>query len=94
LSSKPTPRATPNLRTSAHDRNLIDRAAQSIGKARTDFIVDATRRTAEERLLVPSLFLVSQSTRATRLAMIDTPAKPDTLLRRTMKASPASRQRP
>jgi uncharacterized protein (DUF1778 family) len=86
--SKPTPRETLNLRIAAHDRSLIDRAAQSSGKTRTDFILSAARRAAEETLLDQSLFLVSQSTFAKFLAMLDAPANPNARLRRTMKATP------
>ena len=71
--SKPAPRETLNLRIAAHDRNLIDRAAQSSGKTRTDFILGAARRAAEETLLDQSLFLVSQSSYAKFLAMLDAP---------------------
>lgn len=86
--SKPAPRETLNLRIPAHDRSLIDRAAQSSGKTRTDFILGAARRAAEEALLDQSLFLVSQSTYAKFMAMLDAPAKPNARLRRTMKATP------
>jgi uncharacterized protein (DUF1778 family) len=86
--SKPAPRETLNLRIPAHDRSLIDRAAQSSGKTRTDFILSAARRAAEETLLDQSLFMVSQSTYARFLAMLDSPAKPNARLRRTMKATP------
>lgn len=86
--SKPPPRETLNLRIPAHDRSLIDRAAQSSGKSRTDFILGAARRAAEETLLDQSLFLVSQATYAKFLAMLDAPAKPNARLRRTMKAKP------
>ena len=87
--SKPPPRETLNLRIPAHDRNLIDRAAQSSGKTRTDFILGAARRAAEETLLDQSLFLVSESTYAKFLALLDAPGKPNARLRRTMKATPA-----
>jgi uncharacterized protein (DUF1778 family) len=86
--SKPPPRETLNLRIAAHDRSLIDRAAQSSGKTRTDFILGAARRAAEETLLDQSLFLVSQATYVKFLAMLDAPAKPNARLRRTMKAKP------
>jgi len=86
--SKPAPRETLNLRIPAHDRSLIDRAAQSSGKTRTDFILGAARRAAEETLLDQSLFLVNQSTYAKFLAMLDAPAKPSSRLSRTMKAAP------
>ena len=85
--SKPAPRETLNLRIPAHDRSLIDRAAQSSGKTRTDFILGAARRAAEEALQDQSLFLVSQSTCARFMAMLDAPAKPNARLRRTMKAT-------
>lgn len=86
--SKPAPRETLNLRIPAHDRSLIDRAAQSSGKTRTDFILGAARRAAEEALLDQSLFLVSQSTYTKFLAMLDAPANPNARLKRTMKATP------
>ena len=85
---KPAPRETLNLRIPAHDRSLIDHAAQSSGKTRTDFIPGAARRAAEEALLDRSLFLVSQSTYAKFLAMLDATAKPNARLRQTMKAAP------
>jgi uncharacterized protein (DUF1778 family) len=85
---KPAPRETLNLRIPAHDRSLIDRAAQASGKTRTDFILGAARRAAEETLLDQSLFLVSQSTYTKFLAMLDAPARPNARLRRTMKAVP------
>ena len=86
--SKPAPRETLNLRIPARDRNLIDRAAQSSGKTRTNFILGAARRAAEEAVLDQTLFLVSQSTYSKVMAMLDAPAKPNARLRRTMKATP------
>jgi uncharacterized protein (DUF1778 family) len=87
--SKPAPREMLNLRIAARDHNLIDRAAKSSGKTRTEFILGAARRAAEETLLDQSLFLVSQSNCAKILAMLDAPAKPSARLKRTMKATPA-----
>jgi uncharacterized protein (DUF1778 family) len=86
--AKPPPRETLNLRIPAHERSLIDRAAQSSGKTRTDFILGAARRAAEEALLDQSLFLVSQTTYVKFLAVLDAPAKANARLRRTMKATP------
>ena len=56
--SKPAPRETLNLRIPAQDRILIDRAALSSGKTRTDFVLGAARRAAEETLLDQLLALV------------------------------------
>jgi uncharacterized protein (DUF1778 family) len=39
-----------NLRIK-EERSLIDRAAKTLGKNRTDFVLDAARRAAEDALL-------------------------------------------
>ena len=44
-------RETLNLRIKHEERCLIDRAAQLLGKNRTDFMLDATRRAALEAIL-------------------------------------------
>ena len=49
--ARPPRRDTLNLRIPAAERNLIDRAALTSGKTRTDFILEAARRAAEEALL-------------------------------------------
>ena len=48
-----------DLRIPPAERNLIDRAAESAGKTRTDFILEAARRAAEEALLDRALMVVS-----------------------------------
>jgi hypothetical protein len=53
------PRETLNSRSCAAERGLLDRAAKSSGKNRTDSILGAVHRAAEEELLDRSLFLVS-----------------------------------
>ena len=88
-STKVAPRETLNLRSPAAERGLIDRAAQASGKTRTDFILSAARRAAEEELLDRTIFVVSPSTYAKFLAMLDAPPKPNERLRRTMKATPS-----
>lgn len=40
-----------NLRASAAERDLIDRAAAAAGKSRSQFILDSAREAAEEALL-------------------------------------------
>ena len=85
---KPAPRETLNLRIPPAERGLIDRAAKSSGKTRTDFILGAARRAAEEELLERSIFVVSPAAYSKFLAMLDAPAKPNERLRRTMQATP------
>jgi uncharacterized protein (DUF1778 family) len=79
-------RETLNLRIPAAERGLIDRAAKSSGKTRTDFILGAARRAAEEALLERSVFLVSPAAFTKFMALLDAPPKPNVKLRRTMQA--------
>ena len=85
--AKTAPRKTLNLRIPATERGLIDRAARSSGKTRTDFILGAARRAAEEELLDRSIFLVSPASYAKFLARLDAAPAPNERLRRTMKAA-------
>lgn len=86
--AKRAPRETLNLRIPADERGLIDRAAKSSGKTRTDFILSAARRAAEEELLARSVFVVSPEAYAKFVAMLDAPPKPSKALRRTMQTTP------
>ena len=86
--ARPAPRETLNLRIAASERGLIDRAAKSSGKTRTDFILGAARRAAEEELLEHSIFVVSPAIYSKFLAMLDAPPQPNERLRRTMQATP------
>ena len=78
-------RDTLNLRIPAAERNLIDRAAASSGKTRTDFILEAARRAAEETLLDRAMLSVGPEAFAEFLARLDAPPQPNERLRRTMK---------
>jgi uncharacterized protein (DUF1778 family) len=86
-SAKPAPRETLNIRIAAEARSLIDRAAKARGQNRTDFILDAARRAAEDALLERALISVSPAVYAAFVARLDEPAKPNPRLRRTMQAS-------
>ena len=88
--TSPTPadkprRHTLNLRIPAVERDLIDRAAASAGKTRTDFILEAAHRAAEEVLLDRALMVVSPEAYAESLRRVDQPAQPNQLLQRTMR---------
>lgn len=79
-------RDTLNLRITPAERNLIDRAALSSGKTRTDFILEAARRAAEETLLDQAILSVGPEAFAEFLARLDAPPRPNARLRRTMRA--------
>ena len=78
-------RETLNLRIPAAERYLIDRAAESAGKTRTDFILEAARRAAEEALLDRALMVVSPEAYTRFLKRLDRPAQPNERLRSTMQ---------
>jgi uncharacterized protein (DUF1778 family) len=78
-------RDTLNLRISPTARNLIDQAAQTSGKTRTDFILEAAQRAAEEVLLDRAILAVSPQAYAEFLKRLDAPAQPNAKLRRTMR---------
>src|SRR4051812_42774768 len=75
-----------NLRIKPELRSLIDRAAELAGKNRTDFVLEAARRAAEDALLDRALFSVSPEAYAEFVKRLDAPPRPNERLRRTMKA--------
>lgn len=75
-----------NLRIQPELRGLIDRAAALQGKTRTDFVLDASRRAAEEAILDRTLFAVGTDAYGAFLARLDEPPCPNDRLRRTMAA--------
>ena len=82
----PSPRRdTLNLRIPATARNLIDRAAESSGKTRTDFILEAARRAAEAVLLDRTFYAASPEVYAEFLARLDAKPQPNERLRKTMR---------
>lgn len=62
-----------NLRVREDIRDLIDRAAQGLGKSRSEFMIDAARRAAEETLLDQTLVRVDPETYAHFLSVLDQP---------------------
>jgi uncharacterized protein (DUF1778 family) len=84
----PTKRQTLNLRIKSEERDLIDRAARTSGKNRTEFILDATRRAAEETLLDQALLRVGSDAFVAFQARLDAPPQPNERLRKTMQTPP------
>lgn len=88
LKARTPPRDTLNLRIRPEERGLIDRAAMLTGKTRTDFVLEAARRAAEEALLDRTVLTVSPEAYAAFLARLDEPPRPNERLRRTMQTTP------
>jgi uncharacterized protein (DUF1778 family) len=76
-----------NLRIKPEERGLIDRAAKTLGKNRTEFMLDAACRAAEDALLDRTIFTVSPKAYAEFLARLDAPPQPNERLRKTMLTS-------
>ena len=74
-----------SIRIKPEDRCLIDRAAALLGKNRTDFVLDATRRAAEEAILDRTAFIVSPDAYAAFLARLEAPPQPDARLRKALQ---------
>jgi uncharacterized protein (DUF1778 family) len=83
--TKTKKRDTLNLRIKPELRGLIDRAAALTDRNRTDFVLDAARRAAEDTLLDRTVFLVSPKAYAEFLARLDRPPRPNAKLRRTLQ---------
>jgi uncharacterized protein (DUF1778 family) len=78
------PRKTLNMRIAPEDRSLFDRAAQALGKTRTDFILEASRRAAEEAILDRALLSVTPDAYAAFLERLDRPANPNQRLKKSL----------
>jgi uncharacterized protein (DUF1778 family) len=74
-----------NIRVKPEERALIDQAAAALGKSRTDFILEASRRAAEEALLDQTLLRVDRATYARFVELLDAPPRPNASLRRLMQ---------
>ena len=80
-----TKRTAPiNLRALESQRNLIDQAATLSGKNRSDFMLEAACREAENILLDQRLLMVNEETFNTFTTLIDAPVKGNPALRKLM----------
>ena len=72
----PEPKGSINLRIEGQTRALIDAAAASLGKTRTDFMVESARRQAIDVLLDQRLFVLDGERFDSFVAALDAPAQP------------------
>jgi uncharacterized protein (DUF1778 family) len=77
---------TISIRAKAGQRDLIDQAADRLGRSRSDFMLEAACRQAEDVLLDQTYFALDTSSFAAFQAMLDKPPAPTDRLRRTLKA--------
>ena len=74
-----------SIRIKPQVRELIDRAAELAGKNRTDFVLDAARRAAEDTLLDCTVFAVSPKVYRQFLARLDAQPRPSKRLLKSMQ---------
>jgi uncharacterized protein (DUF1778 family) len=83
--AKATSREALNIRIKPEVRGLIDRAAALAGKNRTEFVLEAARRAAEETLLDSTVFAVNPKAYREFLARLDAPPQPNARLRKSIQ---------
>lgn len=74
-----------NLRIKKKQRDLIDRVAGSQGRSRSDFMVDAAYREAQNALLDQALITVDEASWEKYQALLEEPLPPTDKLRRLLK---------
>lgn len=78
-----------NLRVRGETRALIDRAALMLGRTRSDFMIEASRKAAEDAILDQTVIVVDREKYDQFVAALDRPAQPNESLRALMQRSPA-----
>lgn len=76
--------ASINLRASQHQKALIDRAAESLGKTRSDFMLEAACREAESVLLDRRYFALDAAAFDEFVAALDAAPSDNPRLRRLL----------
>ncbi|MGN6592473.1 MAG: DUF1778 domain-containing protein [Terriglobales bacterium] len=74
-----------NLRANQKQKQLIDKAAEALGRSRSDFMLDAACREAESVLLDRRVFVVSGEKFDEFVALLDRPPRRNLRLRRLLR---------
>lgn len=76
---------TISIRAKAGQRDLIDQAADRLGRSRSDFMLEAACRQAEDVLLDQTYFALDAKSFAAFQTMLDKPPASTDRLRRTLR---------
>ena len=76
---------TINLRATRRQKTLIDRAAEALGRSRSDFMLDTSCREAETVLLDRRYFALSAEAFRRFTAILDKPPASNPKLRRLLR---------
>ena len=77
-----------NLRASHKQKALIDRAAETLGRSRSEFMLETACREAETVLLDRRYFVVPEEVFKEFTAILDRPPKDNPRLRRLLQTKP------
>ena len=80
-----------SIRIKPADEALIVRAAAAQGKKRSEFMIEASRRAAEEAVLDTTLLRVDRETYAQFVELLDKPPQPNEALRNCCSRKPRGR---
>src|SRR3546814_14471035 len=86
--SSETPLQAVNLRVRIDTQSLLDRAANMLGRSRSDFMLDASKKAAENAILDQRVMTVSPVTDGEFTAMLELPAEANQQLSMTMATTP------
>ena len=82
-------KGTINLRIEAGTRRLIDNAAASLGKTRTEFMIESARALAIDVLLDRRFFALAPERYDAFVQALDNPPAPGAKLRSLLRRTPA-----
>lgn len=74
-----------NIRAKIRQRDIIDKAAERLGRSRSEFMLDAACRKAEDVLLDQAFFTVDAGTYKKFQSLLDRPLPATDKLRRLLK---------
>lgn len=78
-----------NLRTNPSQRDLFDRAAKLLHKSRTEFMLDAATKAAQEVLLNSNVFELDEAEYSTFVKLLDKPVAENTALIKLLNKQPS-----
>lgn len=80
--------AVVNVRLSRQTRDLIDSAAEAVGKSRSEFIIESARKSAMDALLDQRLFVLEPDEFAKFVAILESPPPPNRKLKALFARKP------
>jgi uncharacterized protein (DUF1778 family) len=85
-SSEPKELFAVNLRVRGETRSIIDRAASLLGRSRSDFMIEASRRAAEDAILDQTVIATDRASFDRFVAILDRPPETNEKLRKMLRA--------